>query len=305
MKQWKIYAMLLSVMFFWGANVPILKYLVAEVPPVTLTGFRILVAGIVVILILWKMKLIRKPFKHEWKYIFLGTITNVVGHHYFLNMGLSITSGTHGGLILGTGPILTAISAAIILKYFPTKVQWIGLLLGLAGLSLAVLVGSETQGANIGDFYVFLAILAQVLSYMVISKAARTLNPLLMTAYMMLIGAPIIILISFIQEPGAILAFGETTQMFWWLFIASAIICTAIGHLMYNYAVGQAGPTKAAIFMNFNPLFAMILSAIFLGEILNYRHFLGFILIVAGVMLGSGAAEDMWKKHKAKKVTSE
>ncbi len=301
MKQWKIYTMLLLVMFFWGANVPILKYLVAEVPPVTLTGFRILVAGIVVILILWKMKLIRKPFKHEWKYIFLGTITNVVGHHYFLNMGLSITSGTHGGLILGTGPILTAISAAIILKYFPTKVQWIGLLLGLAGLSLAVLVGGETQGANIGDFYVFLAIFAQVLSYMVISKAARTLNPLLMTAYMMLIGAPIIILISFIQEPGAILAFGETTQKFWWLFIASAIVCTAIGHLMYNYAVGQAGPTKAAIFMNFNPLFAMILSAIFLGEILNYRHFLGLILIVAGVMLGSGAAEDMWKKHKAKK----
>ena len=214
MKQWKIYAMLLLVMFFWGANVPILKYLVAEVPPVTLTGFRILVAGIVVILILWKMKLIRKPFKHEWKYIFLGTITNVVGHHYFLNMGLSITSGTHGGLILGTGPILTAISAAIILKYFPTKVQWIGLLLGLAGLSLAVLVGGETQGANIGDFYVFLAIFAQVLSYMVISKAARTLNPLLMTAYMMLIGAPIIILISFIQEPGAILAFGETIKSF-------------------------------------------------------------------------------------------
>lgn len=301
MKKWKIYTMLLLVMFFWGANVPILKYLVAEVPPVTLTGFRILVAGIVVILILWKMKLIRKPFKHEWKYIFLGTITNVVGHHYFLNMGLSITSGTHGGLILGTGPILTAIAAAIILKYFPTKVQWIGLLLGLAGLSLAVLVGSETQGANIGDFYVFLAIFAQVLSYMVISKAARTLNPLLMTAYMMLIGAPIIILISFIQEPGAILAFGETTQKFWWLFITSAIVCTAIGHLMYNYAVGQAGPTKAAIFMNFNPLFAMILSAIFLGEILNYRHFLGLILIVAGVMLGSGAAEDMWEKHKAKK----
>ena len=83
MKQWKIYTMLLLVMFFWGANVPILKYLVAEVPPVTLTGFRILVAGIVVILILWKMKLIRKPFKHEWKYIFLGTITNVVGHTLF------------------------------------------------------------------------------------------------------------------------------------------------------------------------------------------------------------------------------
>ena len=71
---------------------------------------------------------------------------------------------------------------------------------------------------------------------------------------------------------------------------------------MYNYAVGKAGATKSAIFMNLNPLFSLILSAIFLGEILNYRHFIGLFLIVAGVMLGSGAAEDIWKKHKKKKM---
>lgn len=304
MKPWKIYTMLVFVMFVWGANLPMLKYLVAVVPPVTLTAFRILFAGLAVTLILWKMKIIRKPHKHEWKYILLGALSNVVAHHYFLNMGLSITSGTHGGLILGTGPILTAISAAIILKYFPSKVQWIGLLLGLGGLMLAIFVGGKTQGANIGDLYVFLAILAQVLSYMVVSKAARTLNPLLMTAYMMLIGAPILIIISFIQEPGAILAFGNTSPQFWWIFIVSALVCTAIGHLMYNYAVGQAGATKAAIFMNLNPVFSLILSAIFLGEILNIRHFLGLFLIIAGVMLGSGAAEDLWKKHKEKKAAS-
>lgn len=305
MKEWKIYAMLVFVMFVWGANLPILKYLVTVVPPVSLTAIRILCASLAVFIILWKMKLLRKPTKQEWKYILLGSLTNVVLHHYFLNIGLSITSGTHGGLILGTGPMLTAISAAIILKYFPTKFQWLGLVFGLAGVSVSILVGGgESNGANIGDFYVFLAILAQVLSYMVVSKAAATLDPRLLTAYMMLIGAVVLVIISFIQEPGGISVFAETTPKFWALFLTSALICTAIGHMMYNYAVGKAGATKSAIFMNLNPLFSLILSAIFLGEILTGRHFIGLFLIIIGVMLGSGAAEDMWKKYREKRATS-
>jgi len=298
MKQWKIYAMLVFVMFSWGANVPLLKYMVETVPPVTLTAFRILTAGLVVLLILWQMKLLRKPTAKEWKYILLGALTNVVAHHYFLNMGLSITSATHGGLILGTGPMLTAISAAIILRYFPSKIQWLGLVLGLSGVAVSILIGSETMGANLGDLFVFLAIFVQVLSFMIVSKAAETLDPRLLTVYMLFIGGLILVVISLIQEPGAIQEFTTTTPTFWVIFLASAIVSTAIGHLIYNYAIGKAGATKAAIFMNLNPLFSLILSALFLGEVLRLNHFLGLTLIVAGVMFGSGAAEDLWKKRK-------
>lgn len=305
MKQWNIYAMLVFVMFVWGVNLPILKHLVSVVPPVTLTGFRILTAGLAVLLILWQMKLLRWPTKQEWKYVLLGVLTNVVLHHYFLNMGLSITSGTHGGLILGTGPMLTAISAAIILKYFPSRIQWLGVILGLAGVTVSILVsGGATSGANIGDLFVFISILVQVLSFLVVSKAAKTLDPRLLTAYMLLIGSVILIVVSFIQEPGAITAFTKTTPTFWVLFITSAVICTAVGHLMYNYAVGKAGPTKSAIFMNLNTLFSLLFSAILLGEVLNFRHLIGLVLIVSGVILGSGAAEDLWKKHKEKKAAS-
>ncbi len=296
--MWKIYVMLVFVMLAWGANVPVLKYLVTAVPPVTLTAFRILVAGLAVVVILWRMKLLRKPTKKEWSYILLGSLLNVVIHHYFLNMGLSLTSATHGGLILGAGPILTAISGAIILKSFPSIVQWIGLAVGLVGVTISVLVGGGMGDAGIGDFYVFMAIFVQVLSFMVISKAARTLDPRLLTGYMLVIGSLVLIIISFIQEPGAIKVFGEQSSAFWVIFFVSAFVCTALGHMIYNYAVGKAGATKAAIFMNLNTLFSIVLSALFLGEILTIRHFLGLLLIVVGVLLGSGAAEDIWKKRK-------
>ncbi|WP_347177941.1 hypothetical protein [Sporosarcina thermotolerans] len=50
--------------------------------------------------------------------------------------------------------------------------------------------------------------------------------------------------------------------------------------------------------MNLNTLFALSGSALFLGEIITGSHLFGFLLIIIGVILGSGAAEDLWKKRK-------
>lgn len=303
MSRAKIYWMLVGVMFAWGANVPMLKFIGTHVPPVTVTGIRILMASLAVFLILKFLNILRLPTKREWNYILVGSLSNVLLHHLFLNLGLSVTSATSGGLILGMGPILTAISAAIFLKYFPSKLQWLGLLLGISGVTIAVLVGSTGLDTNIGDLYIFISILSQVLSYMIVVKAARTLDPRVMTAYMMGIGSIGLIITSLILEPGGMVEFLDAPPLFWLIFLASGLISTALGHMIYNYAIGQAGATQSAIFMNLNPLFAMILSSIFLGEILTLRHIVGFLLIVAGVMLGSGAAEDLYKKHKAKRTT--
>lgn len=303
MSRVKIYWMLVGVMFTWGANVPMLKFIGTYVPPVTVTGIRILMASLAVFLILKVLNILRKPTKREWKYILVGAFSNVLLHHLFLNLGLAETSATSGGLILGTGPILTAIASAIFLKYFPSRLQWLGLLLGISGVTIAVLVGSTGFDTNIGDFYIFISILSQVLSYMVVVKAARTLDPRVMTAYMMGVGSIGLIVTSLILEPGGMVEFLDAPPIFWAVFLASGLISTALGHMIYNYAIGQAGATQSAIFMNLNPLFAMILSSLFLGEILTLRHFVGFFLIVAGVMLGSGAAEDLYKKHKARSTT--
>ncbi|PJK16870.1 EamA family transporter [Chryseomicrobium excrementi] len=303
MSRAKIYWMLVGVMFAWGANVPMLKFIGTHVPPVTVTGIRILMASLAVFLILKFLKILRLPTKREWKYILVGSLTNVLLHHLFLNLGLAVTSATSGGLILGMGPILTAISAAIFLKYFPSKLQWLGLLLGISGVTIAVLVGSTGLDTNIGDLYIFISIFSQVLSYMVVVKAARTLDPRVMTAYMMGVGSIGLIVTSLILEPGGMVEFLDAPPLFWLLFLASGLISTALGHMIYNYAIGQAGATQSAIFMNLNPLFAMILSSIFLGEILTLRHIIGFLFIVAGVMLGSGAAEDLYKKQKVKRTT--
>lgn len=308
MNQWKIYGILVFVMFIWGFNLPAVKYLVGEVQPVTMTAFRIFVASLTVFAILGVFKLVRKPTTQEWKYIVLGAMLNVVGHHYFLSIGLTQTAGSTAGLILGTGPVLTAVLVSLLLRIYPSKLQWLGFVLGLGGVSATILAGGEGAGGfSLGDIFVFLAILTQVFSFIVISKAAKTLDPRLLTAYMFLVGSVVLFLISLVQEPGEIVEFFDVPPLFWLAFFGSGMIGTAVGHMLYNYSVGQAGPSKAAIFINLNTLFTLVGSSVFLGEDITTRHIFGLVLIVAGVIFGSGAAEDMWRKrrNRSKELTEE
>lgn len=296
MSQFKIYLLLVAIMFIWGVNLPAVKYLTAQMGPVTMTSLRIFLAALMVFGVLFSFGMVRKLTAKEWQYVLIGSLLNVIIHHYFISVGLSLTSGTNAGLILGTSPILTAIFSLALLRMRPSKLQWIGLMLGFVGVSATVLSGnSETSRISLGDVYILLAILGQVLSFLVISKASETLDPRLQTGYMFLVGSAGLFIISLIQEPGEWRMFAEMNAAFWLLVIASGVIATALGHMLYNYSLGQVGPPKAAVFINLNTLFALLGSAVFLGETITGLHVAGFVVIMFGVLFGSGAAEELWR----------
>ncbi|HYK71995.1 MAG TPA: DMT family transporter, partial [Pseudoneobacillus sp.] len=202
MKNTRIYLILVGVMLAWGFNVSILKILVSHVMPVTVTSLRVFTAGIFVLIVLSFMKLVRKPTLNEVKYIIFGGLLNVVSHHYFLSVGLTHTTATNGGLILGAGPLLTAILSSIFLRKKPTVIRALGFLLGSVGVFLTVLSGGKgLSGLSVGDLFVFISILAQAFSFIIISKAAKTLDPRLLTGYMLVFGSIILFLISLVKEP--------------------------------------------------------------------------------------------------------
>ncbi|WP_083632323.1 EamA family transporter [Domibacillus antri] len=66
---------------------------------------------------------------------------------------------------------------------------------------------------------------------------------------------------------------------------------------MYNNTITKIGPSESAIFLNLNTFFSIVGSAVMLGEPIYYYHWLGLLLIVPGVLMGSGALEDMIRKR--------
>ncbi|HYK74154.1 MAG TPA: DMT family transporter, partial [Pseudoneobacillus sp.] len=86
----------------------------------------------------------------------------------------------------------------------------------------------------------------------------------------------------------------------WGAFFISAIVATALGHMIYNYSISKIGAAEASIFLNLNTFFSMVASAVMLGEKITQHHLLGLLFIVSGVLLGSGTLEElMMKRQKA------
>lgn len=295
----RIYTLLLIVMVAWGANLAALVVLVREIDPITLTSFRIFTAGVVVLLLTRAMGIFRLPTKSEWKTIGLIMIFNVAFHHALLAIGLTATTGANASIILGSLPLMTMILSSLLLKQLLSRARIFGFILGFVGIMLTSLAGVEGLGAiSTGDLFIFLSILSQAFSFILISKLNPTFDPRLLTGYMLLTGSFVVLILAFIIEQDVM----QLTALFSWklgsVFLFSAIGATAFGHMVYNYAIRNVGPAETAIFTNLNTVFALIASAVFLKEAILLNHYIGLIFIIVGVFFGTGAYEYVVRKRR-------
>lgn len=285
-------------MVAWGFNVSALVVLVRAVDPLTLTAFRIMTAGIVVLFMTKAMGLFRFPTKGEWKTIGIIMLFNVVLHHSLLAFGLTKTTGANASIILGSLPLMTMILSVIILRHSISRVRVLGFVIGFVGiLWTSVATDGGIDAVSSGDIFIFLSILAQAFSFILISKLKPTFDPRLLTGYMLLIGSFVLTILATITEKN----FSQLTLLFDWkigtVFLFSAIGATALGHMVYNYAVRHVGPAETAIFTNLNTLFALVGSAFLLSESILFSHYIGLILIILGVFFGTGAFEYIIRKR--------
>lgn len=294
-----VYLSILFVMILWGFNVIAIKVLVEQFAPVTITSLRILIAAIVVWIILWKHNHIRLPEHKEILYVFLAALTGVLSHHFFLAVGLTRTTASSTGLILGTVPLATSILAAILLKERLSVLRISGLILGLIGVSIVVLAGSSgALSVNPGDIYIFLAVLSQALSFIYIKKASETMRASLITGFILLIGAVLLFITSLVMEPAGLSSLKNGTVIGWGAFLASGILASGVGHFLYNYAIQYIGAGKTSIFLNMSPFFALTGAYLFLNEMIRIEQILAFLLIVISVILGSGLGDKYIKKKR-------
>ncbi|WP_107838357.1 DMT family transporter [Metasolibacillus meyeri] len=296
----KIYLVLLIVMLAWGLNVVALKLLVSYFSPLTMTAVRIFIAGITVVGILALLKKLQKPTRIEVYGIMSASILGVVLHHSLLAFGLANTSAVKGSIILGFSPLLTAILAIV---FGFTQMSWkrfVGFVIGAFGVIMAVMRGGEgITGVALGDLFIFLSILAQAFSFLVISKTSKTLNPVVLTGYMMLSGSLVLLLLALMIEPSQFIAFTTVAPKAIILLLVSAIFATAVGHVIYNSAIAKIGAAETAIFGNFNTLFSLLGTATLLKEPVGVNQIVGCLLIIVGVLIGTGALEAFIRSRKA------
>lgn len=296
------YGLVFLITAIWGLNVVFLKVLVENLPPQTMTAFRIMIAGITAIIIVYFAKSLRALSVREWLYTAFGMIFGVILHHLTLALGLMTTAASTGSLILSLVPLATAVLAVIFLGEQLTKMRVLGFILALAGVFF--IQGGSFSGLKLsqGELLLFTSMFAQAISFIFIKKATVTLDSKAVTAIMNLAGSVGLLLIAFIAEPDGLSNMTSASLGVYIVLFTSGIVATGIGHMVFNSAIQKIGASKTAIFNNFVPFFGVLFSVIFLNEMIEPAQLIGFVFIVAGVLFGTGYIERVWMKRQSKKV---
>lgn len=286
-----------------------LKILTANFQPLIMQGCRIFIAGVTVFLLLWLFKQKLSVPNMPWKPIFVATFFGVVCHHFFMAVGIAETTATKATLICGLSPLITALLAIVFRASTFTVFKTIGFILGFFGIGIAVIEDmTNLSTLKLGDLFVFLSIFLQAFSFFEIRKGTEVISPILMTAYMLTIGSVALIVMGLIYDAKAYKQFLQVDLFIIGIFIASAVLATAIGHSLYNIAIKYIGAAESAIFTNLNTIFALIGAYVFLREKMHIQQYVGCSLIIAAVIVGTGGLDEKlrrWSRRGKKRRASE
>lgn len=274
------------VVTVWGLNVVMVKYLVGLFPPLALAATRIALAALLLVPLVWWREGLPRLSRRTWGLIAAAGTSSIFLHQIFLSVGLAHSSAAHGALILGLNPLATSLLAAGFLGERLTWQRLAGIALGFLGVALLVTDGDLRRIGAIqrGDALMFGAMLTYVIGTLLVKAATRDTSALVVSAYSHLLAAGQLgVTALFVDEPPLPPAIG------WWpiaVLLVSAWVSTALGALLWNWAVQHIGAAATAMWLNGLPATSLLFSALLLDEELHVWHGIALACIVAGVSLG-------------------
>src|SRR3954466_16163279 len=119
----------------WGFNWPVTKYLLSELPPLTLRGSTGVVgAGLLAVLALISGQNLKVP-RALWPRLWLAAMLNVMGWMVLMGLALLWLPASEAALIAYTMPVWASLIAWPVLGERPTVLRTIALVMAFAGLA--------------------------------------------------------------------------------------------------------------------------------------------------------------------------
>lgn len=277
----------------WGSTFIVVQDGINSMPMMMFMGWRFVIAFLVMLAIRPKaLKMSPKTFRQG---LLIG-IALALGY-WTQTFGLYTTSATVSGFITGMFVVITPILAGFIYKMKIPLAGWIGVALATIGLALISLKG---WSFGVGESWTLVGAAFFSFQIMWLSRWATpetsysiAITQVGTTAVIFFGGG---LVIDGFQVPQA--------QEVWTSIIFLAVFASALAFIIQTWAQSHMSPTKAAIVLSAEPVFAGLFGVLVAGDVITLRIALGGLIILGAMYLvelapkkSSEVIEDMSKPH--------
>jgi drug/metabolite transporter (DMT)-like permease len=281
-------ASLILLMIVWGSTYVVTKAVVREIPPMTLTVARYLIAaGVLVPIAIARGGLMRLPRPLPLGPLvwmgFTGIAILTVGFNY----GLVYGSASQGALVYGLSPAAVALTAVLGLGEALTKRRVAGIVLSILGATLVVASGEMDRGAPrplAGALWMLAGVAAWAI-YTVIAKRLARADQVVVIAWVSIIGMAMLLPLAVIE-----LLQGPTPQLsleggLGTLYLGA--VASAVAYVVYSRVLRELDASLVGAYFTLDPIVGVVSAVVFLGEVLRPGQIIGGVIALVGMWLAA------------------
>lgn len=263
----------------------IIKLGLKDIPPLTFAGLRYFIAFVSLLPFVFrkdKLAEIKSIDRKTWRKLFLLGIIFYTATQGTQFIGLSLLPSVTVSLWLNFTPIIVALLGIALLLEIPTKQQWIGTILFIAGIIVYFFPIALSGDQTLGLIVMTIGVIANSGSAILgrdINRSGKH-HPLIVTTISMGIGA-ILLLVLGITFQG--LPTLNITNIFYLLWLA--IINTAVAFTLWNISLRTLTAMESSIINGTMLIQIAVLAWIFLGEVITTKEMIGMATAGFGALL--------------------
>lgn len=263
--------------------------LMAQMPIFVAMLVRFSVASLVLITLLL---MLRKPWPRlmpaSWKLLLVQAFVGSVGYSALLLLGLGLTGAADASVITGALPALAALLAVFVLGERLSAASWCAV--ALAALAMVLLqTGGASSGGGMthlgGNALVLAAVTCEAAFLLLNKRLHEPLDPLWMATLMSTFSLALCAPFALVQlTVGTGLSFSGSALL---AAVYYALVPTTLGFWLWYSGSSQVSGAQAGVFTALLPVSGLLLSAAWLGEPVEPRHWVGVSLAVLAIVIST------------------
>jgi len=264
----------------WASAFAVIRFTLLAFSPGELTLLRFLFAsatfGVFVAL--------RRPPSPRCKdipFIALLGFFGITFYHLALNYGEQRVTAGAASFLVSSAPVFTALLAIVMLRERPSLITWLGITIGILGVAIITIGKAGSIGLEPRAFVILLAAISSSLYTVLQKRRVAHYPPLVFSAYAVWIGT--VPLVVFMPSLFRALPSAPVTAICAAAYLG--IFPGCIAYILWVYCLRELSASRLSSLLYLNPILAVFIAWVWLGEIPSLLSFVGGVIATLGVAL--------------------
>lgn len=286
---------LFAAMMLTGANLPLGKELVRQLPLYLFIFYRFLLCSVTLGFLVRQEPgpRLASMTAAQLRDVILMALFGMLGFSVLILEGLCRTSAIDAGVITATIPAVVVILGVILLREMPNRKQIVAVVLSVLGIGIiqvASATGSPQQSsAVLGNFLIFGAVVGEA-SFVIFSRRlAPPFQPIRLALAVNLAGLALTLPLAITQlkdfapfvVPPAVWLWGT------WYVLAAGVFTL----LLWYRGLPYVDTSLSGIAMTAIPITALVISVLLYGEPIGLSQIAGALLVIVAIWLAARAGD--------------